>query len=89
MPERMNRGKESDDDLGDLGRALPAIAGVLGLVFLALAALYWFTPAGSLPEFLPGFKAGSEHVHVRHALGSLVVSIILFGLAWFQSARGR
>jgi hypothetical protein len=89
MLEPMSRGKEPDDDLADFGGALPAFAVVLGLVFLALAAVYWFTPQGSLPAFLPGFKAGSEQVHVRHSLGSLVVAILLFGLAWFQIARRR
>jgi hypothetical protein len=62
----------------------PLIAALLGLVSLALAAVYWLTPAGSLPSFLPGFQAGSDHIHVNHALGSLVVALILFALAWFQ-----
>jgi hypothetical protein len=68
-------------------KPLPLIAVVLGVVFLALAALYWFTPAGSLPAFIPGFEAGSDHVHVTHALVSLIVALVLFALAWFQRAR--
>jgi hypothetical protein len=60
------------------------IAGILGLVFLALAALYVLVPAGSLPAFIPGFEAGSDHVHVTHALVSLVIALALFALAWFQ-----
>ena len=68
-------------------RPLPLVAGLLGLVFLALAVVYWLTPAGSLPSFLPGFQPGGEHAHVKHALGSLIVALILFAFAWFQ--RGR
>ena len=32
---------------------------IVGLAFLALAALYWLTPAGELPAFVPGFAPGS------------------------------
>ncbi len=70
-------------------RPLPLIAGLLGVVFLALAAMYWMTPAENLPSFLPGFKAGVESVHVRHALGSLVIAIVLIAFAWFQGASKR
>ena len=66
-----------------MSRPGPLIAGILGLASLALAALYWLMPAGGLPSFLPGFQAGSDHVHVNHALGSLVVALVLFALAWF------
>jgi hypothetical protein len=60
------------------------IVGILGLVFLALAALYALVPAGSLPAFIPGFEAGSDRVHVTHALVSLIIALALFALAWFQ-----
>jgi hypothetical protein len=65
-------------------RPLPLIAIILGIVFLALAVLYELTPAGSLPAFIPGFEAGSDHVHMTHALVSLIVAILLFVFAWFQ-----
>jgi hypothetical protein len=70
-------------------KPLPLIAGLLGVVFLALAAVYWLIPAGSLPAFLPGFDAGSAHVHSRHALGSLIVALVLFAFAWLQRASGK
>jgi hypothetical protein len=68
-------------------RPVPLIAAILGVVFLALAVLYRLTPAGSLPGFVPGFEAGSDHVHLTHALVSLIVALVLFALAWFQRAR--
>jgi hypothetical protein len=68
-------------------RPLPLLAGLLGVAFLVIAALYWLTPAESLPSFLPGFKPGNTAVHVKHALGSLVIAIVLFGVAWLQGAR--
>ena len=70
-------------------RPLPLIAGLLGVVFLALAAVYFLTPAGSLPSFLPGFEAGVGKPHFKHGLGSLVLAVALFAFAWFQSKSGR
>ena len=69
-----------------MNRPVPLIAGLLGVLFLA-AAMYWFVPASSLPSFFPGFKAGSAHIAVKHAIGSLVIALILFAFAWLQSKR--
>ena len=65
---------------------MPWIIGIIGLVFIGLAIVYWLTPADGLPRFLPGFQAESDHVHLTHALGSLVVALALFAIAiiWFQ-----
>ena len=62
------------------------VAIVLGLLLLAAAVAYFVIPAGSLPEFAPGFEAGSDHVHTKHGLAALVGAIVLFGFAWY---RGR
>ena len=63
-----------------------AIAVILGLAFAAIAITYWVLPAGSLPGFLPGFEAGSSHVHVKHGIAAAAVAVLLFALAWY---RGR
>ena len=34
------------------------VAVIVGLAFIGLAALYWLTPAGELPAFLPGLRQG-------------------------------
>ena len=68
-------------------RPLPLVAGLLGVAFLAVAALYWLVPAGDLPSFLPGFEAGGDRAHLKHAVGSLVIALILFAFAWFQNRR--
>jgi hypothetical protein len=72
-----------------VNKPLPILTALLGILFVAVAAFYWLAPAGRLPAFFPGFEIGSEHVHLRHALGSLVLALGLFALAGFQSTRGR
>src|SRR5581483_7783772 len=65
-------------------RALVAIAVVAGIVLVALAILYWAEPAKSLPSFLPGHEAGSNHHHVKHGIAAFLV-----GLAWFNTGGPR
>jgi hypothetical protein len=62
------------------------IAIVLGLAGLAVAAAYFLLPAGSLPEFFPGFAAGSAQIHTKHGLAALAAAVVLFAFAWW---RGR
>ena len=62
---------------------LVSVAVVVGLIFIGLAALYWLTPAGELPAFLPGFRAGSAAIHTKHALGALVIGLAALAFAWF------
>lgn len=62
-------------------------AAIIGVVFLVLAGIYWTHAAGALPSFLPGYVAGSPHVHFKHGLGSLILALGLFAFAWFQSGR--
>ena len=69
---------------------LPAVA--IGLLLVALAVLYWAEPAHSLPSFIPGHKAGSDHHHVKHGIASFLVGVACLVFAWFQtgpSGSGR
>ena len=70
-----------------MNKPLVSIAAVLGVVFLVLACIYWFVPAGSLPAFMPGFVEGSTHVHVKHGLVALVLALALLGFAWVEARR--
>jgi hypothetical protein len=62
---------------------LPAV--IIGLLFIALAVLYWAEPAGSLPSLVPGHEAGSGHHHIKHGIASFVVGLGFLILAWFQT----
>ena len=72
-----------------MNRFLPALAVALGIAFVGLAAFYWLTPAGSLPTYLPGFEAGSDHIHFKHGLAALILGLGLFVFAWFKSAKKK
>jgi len=62
---------------------LPAVA--LGILFLAIAIVYWVDPAGSLPSFFPGHESGSSHHHVKHGIAAAIVALGCFVFAWFQT----
>jgi hypothetical protein len=51
--------------------------------------MYFVMPAGSLPTFMPGYEAGSAHLHHRHAAIAAVAAIILFGIGWFIGRSRR
>jgi hypothetical protein len=67
-------------------KPVPWIIGIIGIVFIGISLVYWLTPAGGLPDFLPGFEASSDHVHLTHALAALIIALALFAIAiiWFQ-----
>ena len=62
-----------------------AAAVIVGLAFIGLAALYWLTPAGELPAFVPGFVPGVTKPHFRHGLGALAVGLAALVFAWFRN----
>jgi hypothetical protein len=62
---------------------VPAV--LLGIVFVAIAVVYFVEPASSLPSFFPGHEAGSSHHHTKHGIAALVVAASCFVFAWFQS----
>ena len=67
-------------------KPVPWILGIIGVVLIGIALVYWLTPAGGLPSFMPGFDAESDHFHITHALGALLGALCLFAVAiiWFQ-----
>lgn len=68
-------------------KGLVAILVILALAFLGLAAYYWTTKAGSLPHWMPGYSAGSAHVHLKHGLAALILGVLCGIGAWFASGK--
>ncbi len=61
--------------------------GLVGVLLVILAIVYWVTPAGSLPAFLPGYLAGSSTIHVKHGIGALLLGLAAFAYVWFQGGK--
>lgn len=59
------------------------------MLLLVVAAIYWADTASSLPSFFPGHKAGSSHHHVKHGIAALVLALVCFVFAWFQTGPTR
>jgi branched-subunit amino acid ABC-type transport system permease component len=70
-------------------RPVVVIAAIAGIILIALAVYYWAEPARSLPSWLPGHEAGSNHHHFKHGLAAFLVGLALLIFAWFQSAPRR
>ena len=65
------------------------LAAIVGLLLIVLAIVYWAEPAKSLPSFLPGHTAGSNHHHLKHGIASFLVGLALLVYAWFQTGPQR
>ena len=70
-------------------RVLVWIAGIAGVVLIVLAVVYWALPAKSLPSWLPGHEAGSNHHHIKHGIASFLVGVACLVFAWFRSGPSR
>jgi hypothetical protein len=65
------------------------LAFLLAIICIVAAVVYFVMPAGSLPTFMPGYEAGSVHMHVKHAVIALVAGVILFLIGWLIGRRAR
>jgi hypothetical protein len=64
------------------------LAYILAIICVIAAVIYFVMPASSLPTFMPGYEAGSAHMHMKHAVVALVGAIVLFLIGWF-AGRAR
>ena len=60
-----------------------------GIALMIIAIIYWAEPASSLPSFFPGHQAGSSHHHTKHGIAALIVGLLCFVFAWFQTGPSR
>jgi hypothetical protein len=70
-------------------RVLVWLAVAVGLALIVLAVVYWAEPAKSLPSWIPGHEAGSDHHHVKHGIAAFFVGLACLVFAWFRSAGPR
>ena len=65
------------------------LAYLLAILCLIAAVMYFAMPAGSLPTFMPGYTAGSDHIHIKRAAVAAVAAIVLFLIGWFLGRSRR
>ena len=63
------------------------IAYLVAIICIIAAVMYFVMPAGQLPTFMPGYEAGSAHIHMKHAIIALVLGAILLVIGWFVGRR--
>jgi hypothetical protein len=63
------------------------LAYLLAIICAIAAVVYYTMPAGQLPTFMPGYIAGSAHIHVTHAIAAAVAAVVLFLIGWFIGRR--
>ena len=63
------------------------IAYIVAIICIIAAVMYFVMPAGQLPTFMPGYLAGSSHIHTTHAIAAAVAAVVLFVIGWFLGRR--
>jgi uncharacterized membrane protein len=65
------------------------LAYILAIICVIAAVVYFVMPAGQLPTFMPGYIAGSAHIHHSHAVAAAVAAVVLFVVGWYFGRSGR
>jgi hypothetical protein len=58
------------------------VAFVLAIICIIVAVMYFVMQAGQLPTFMPGYEAGSAHIHMKHGVIAAVAAVVLFLIGW-------
>jgi membrane protein DedA with SNARE-associated domain len=58
------------------------LAYLLAIICIIAAVMYAVMPAESLPTFMPGYQAHSDHIHKTHAIAAAVAAVVLFVIGW-------
>ncbi len=56
---------------------------LVGVLLLAVAVIYFITPAANLPGFIPGHEVGVTTPHTKHGILTLALAICAFVAARF------
>ncbi|MGA8649883.1 MAG: hypothetical protein ACLP19_21095 [Xanthobacteraceae bacterium] len=64
-----------------------AVAYILAIICIIAAVMYFAMPAGQLPTFMPGYEAGSAHMHMKHAIIAVVAAVVLVLIGWLIGRR--
>jgi hypothetical protein len=77
---------QADSNLKELA-PMKMLLTVIGLVLLAVAAMYFLMPADSLPSFFPGYEAGLARIRVKHGVVAAIAGVVALAAGWFAGRR--
>ena len=65
------------------------LAYLLAIICAIAAVMYFAMPAGTLPTFVPGYDAGSTHIHTTHGIAAAVAAVVLFVIGFLLGRAKR
>jgi hypothetical protein len=68
---------------------VPVGLGIVGLLLIVVAVIYFAEPAHKLPTFFPGHTPHGKKERVKHGVAAAVVAAIVLAGAWIASGRRR
>lgn len=68
---------------------VPVVLGVIALLLIVVAVIYFAEPAHKLPSFFPGHTPHGKKARVKHGVAAAVVAAIVLAGAWISSGRKR
>jgi hypothetical protein len=68
-------------------KSFSQIALIVGILFIALALIYWLVPGKSLPHFFPGYSKSLATTHYKRAIVAFILGLVSFALAWFNKPK--
>jgi hypothetical protein len=72
-----------------MGGIMKLLVYLLAIICVAAAVMYFTIPAGSLPKFVPGYDAGSVHMHIKHGVTAAIAAVVLFVIGWVLGRSRR
>ena len=63
------------------------VAYLLGIALIVIAVVYFVTPADHLPSFFPGYDPAVARAHMKHAVLSGVIGVVLLAIGWILGRR--
>lgn len=68
---------------------VPVVLGVIGLILVVVAVIYFAEPAHKLPSFFPGHTPHGTKARTKHGIAAAVVAALVLIAAWFTTGRKR
>ena len=60
---------------------------ILGVILIAVAAIYFLVPADALPSFFPGHETGLMRIRAKHGMLSGALGVVLLAGSWFLGRK--